>query len=68
MKVERGSPHRRIVEMANETGAALIVMGSRGRTGLAALGSVSERVAHRAGCSVLIVRRAFHPEADEAAR
>jgi nucleotide-binding universal stress UspA family protein len=69
MKVEHGSPHRRIVEVASETGASLIVMGSRGRTGLAALGSVSERVTHRAGCSVLLVRRALHPvrEDDRAA-
>lgn len=65
MKVEQGSPHRRIVEVANETGASLIVMGSRGRTGLAALGSVSERVTHHASCSVLIVSRALHPARDE---
>lgn len=41
------------------------VMGSRGRTGLAALGSVSERVVHHAGCSVLIVRRPAHPAQEE---
>jgi nucleotide-binding universal stress UspA family protein len=35
---------------------------SRGLTGVKALGSVSERVAHRASCSVLIVRRKAHPE------
>ncbi|HEU6444578.1 MAG TPA: universal stress protein [Gaiellaceae bacterium] len=34
----------------------LLVVGSRGLTGLATLGSVSERVAHRAACSVLVVR------------
>lgn len=34
----------------------LLVVGSRGLRGLKALGSVSERVAHRADCSVLIVR------------
>ncbi|HSK76192.1 MAG TPA: universal stress protein [Thermoanaerobaculia bacterium] len=61
LKVERGSPHRRIVEVAQEIGASLIVMGSRGRTGLAALGSVSERVTHRADCSVLVVRQSSHP-------
>ena len=65
MRVEQGSPHRRIVEVANQVGAGLIVMGSRGRTGLAALGSVSERVSHRADCSVLIVRRPAHPVRDE---
>jgi len=36
--------------------AALVVVGSRGLHGLAALGSVSERVAHDARCSVLVVR------------
>ena len=36
--------------------ADLLVVGSRGLHGLRALGSVSERVAHRAGCSVLVVR------------
>lgn len=37
-------------------GADLLVVGSRGLHGLRALGSVSERVAHRAACSVLVVR------------
>jgi nucleotide-binding universal stress UspA family protein len=36
--------------------ADLIVVGSRGLHGPRALGSVSERVAHRAPCSVLVVR------------
>jgi nucleotide-binding universal stress UspA family protein len=36
--------------------ADLVVVGSRGLHGLASLGSVSERVAHRAACSVLVVR------------
>jgi nucleotide-binding universal stress UspA family protein len=36
--------------------ADLLVVGSRGLTGLRALGSVSERVAHRAPCSLLVVR------------
>lgn len=35
--------------------ADLVVVGSRGLHGLRALGSVSERVAHRAHCSVLVV-------------
>jgi nucleotide-binding universal stress UspA family protein len=34
----------------------LLVMGSRGLHGVRALGSVSERVAHDARCSVLVVR------------
>ncbi len=36
--------------------ADLVVVGSRGLHGLRALGSVSERVAHEAPCSVLVVR------------
>jgi nucleotide-binding universal stress UspA family protein len=64
LRVEHGSPHRRIVEVANDARASLIVMGSRGRTGLAALGSVSERVTHSASCSVLIARRPSHPARD----
>ena len=41
---------------AASTGADLLVLGSRGLHGLKSLGSVSERVAHRALCSTLIVR------------
>lgn len=37
-------------------GADPLVVGSRGVTGLRALGSVSERVAHHAPCSLLVVR------------
>jgi nucleotide-binding universal stress UspA family protein len=36
--------------------ADLLVVGSRGLHGVRALGSVSERVGHRAHCSVLVVR------------
>lgn len=36
--------------------ADLLVIGSRGLHGIKALGSVSERVAHEARCSVLVVR------------
>jgi nucleotide-binding universal stress UspA family protein len=36
--------------------ADLVVVGSRGLHGMRALGSVSERVAHQAHCSVLVVR------------
>jgi len=36
--------------------AELLVVGSRGLHGIRALGSVSERVAHQAACSVLVVR------------
>ena len=36
--------------------ADLVVVGSRGLHGLRSLGSVSERVAHDAGCSVVVAR------------
>ncbi len=57
----RGSPHRGIENFAASAKASLVVIGSRGMSGLKALGSVSERVAHRSPCSVLVVRRANHP-------
>jgi nucleotide-binding universal stress UspA family protein len=53
--VEDGSPVDALVAAAAEAG--LLVVGSRGLTGVRALGSVSERVAHQAPCSVLVVRR-----------
>ena len=49
-----------VVGEAEALGADLIVVGSRGRTGLArlALGSVAEKVMRTAHCSVLVVRLA----------
>jgi nucleotide-binding universal stress UspA family protein len=47
-------PVSTLVEASME--ADLLVVGSRGLHGIKALGSVSERVAHGARCSVLIVR------------
>lgn len=64
VEVLEGSPHRELVAYATEARAGLVVIGSRGRTGIRALGSVSERVAHRAPCSVLIVRHTQHPGRD----
>ena len=49
-----GKPVRALVEASSE--ADLLVVGSRGLHGLKALGSVGERVAHQARCSVLVVR------------
>ena len=53
-----GSPARRIVEHAGDTGVDLIVMGTHGRTGLGhlLLGSVAERVVRTAKCPVLTTR------------
>jgi universal stress protein A len=58
LRVVFGRPFDRIVEMAIQEKAALIVMGTHGRTGLAhlALGSVAERVVRLAPCSVLTVK------------
>jgi nucleotide-binding universal stress UspA family protein len=44
------------VLVAASADADLLVLGSRGLHGMKSLGSVSERVAHRAECSTLIVR------------
>jgi nucleotide-binding universal stress UspA family protein len=52
---EHGEPAVRVLVAAAEP-ADLIVVGSRGLQSLKALGSVSERIAHQAGCSVLVVR------------
>ena len=56
-RLEAGTAHARLIEIANEVGAALLTSGARGVRGVKALGSVSERVAHQASCSVLIIRR-----------
>ena len=53
--VEETSPVDALVAGAGR--ADLLVVGNRGLHGVRALGSVSERVAHKAPCSVLVVRR-----------
>jgi nucleotide-binding universal stress UspA family protein len=56
--VVRASGHadERILQAATSENVALVAVGSRGLGGVRALGSVSERVAHRAPCSVLVAR------------
>ena len=44
----------RICEEAKAYRASMVVIGRRGLGGVKALGSVSERVLHRAQCSVLV--------------
>lgn len=52
--------------VAASADADLLIVGSRGLHGIKALGSVSERVAHQARCSVLIVRESSpHPSDEE---
>jgi hypothetical protein len=55
--VVHGDPASRIVDLASEIGAGLIIVPSHSRTGVrrALLGSVAERVARFARCPVLIV-------------
>ena len=45
--------------------ADLVVVGSRGLHGIRALGSVSERVAHTAACSALVVRKPAWERGDD---
>jgi type II secretory ATPase GspE/PulE/Tfp pilus assembly ATPase PilB-like protein len=53
-----GTPHREICRYAQEHEIDLIVMGTRGRTGIAhvTIGSVAERVLRGAPCPVIVVR------------
>jgi nucleotide-binding universal stress UspA family protein len=62
-KLVSGLPAGRIVEVAAQVGAPLIVVGSRGRTGLPhiLLGSVAERVAQTATVPVVVVKRSPDP-------
>jgi nucleotide-binding universal stress UspA family protein len=54
-----GHPAEVIIEIANQKHADLIVVGSRGLTGIKRylLGSVSSKVSEHAPCNVMIVRR-----------
>jgi nucleotide-binding universal stress UspA family protein len=53
-----GNPAAAILHAAEELGASIVVVATRGRTGLArlALGSVAETVVRHSHCSVLAVR------------
>ena len=53
-----GKPAQEILDLAREVGADLIIVGSKGLTGVErfVLGSVSERVVREAGCAVTIAR------------
>jgi len=58
--VELGAPYAEIVRRAEAWNADLVVIGSRGRTGIsrAMLGSVAEHVVRAAHCPVLVARPA----------
>jgi nucleotide-binding universal stress UspA family protein len=53
-----GAADAEIVKLAEEIGAGLVVMGSRGQGGMwrALMGSVSNSVVRHAHCAVLVVR------------
>jgi universal stress protein A len=57
--IKHGVPWLEIVELAKTEKVDLIVIGTRGRTGLprVLLGSVAQRVVRHAPCSVLVTRR-----------
>jgi uncharacterized protein YeaO (DUF488 family) len=58
-ELEEAGTDQEIVNLAEEIGAGLIVLGSRGRGGIrrALMGSVSDSVVRHAHCPVLVVRR-----------
>ena len=58
VQLDRGAPAARILAVAAEESADLVVMGTHGRTGLdrLVLGSVADRVIRTATCPVLTVR------------
>lgn len=61
--VHIGKPADEILRVAKDVGADLIIVGSKGLTGLerAVLGSVSEKVVREAGCTVEVAREKTYP-------
>jgi nucleotide-binding universal stress UspA family protein len=56
-EVKQGIAYREIIEKEEAERVELIVIGSRGKTGLLGhLGSVADRVSRAAKCPVLIVK------------
>ncbi len=56
-RIEDGVPYEKICEVAGDSGADLIIMGSHGRTGIGKvfIGSVTERVISKAKCCPVLV-------------
>lgn len=56
--LRKGDPAEVLLDVVDEEGADLIVVGSKGMSGgrRFLIGSVPNKVSHHAGCSVLIVR------------
>ena len=62
-KVDTWDPEHPVTALVERSRKAdLIVVGSRGLHGLRALGSISERVAHQARCSVLVLHHGTSAE------
>jgi nucleotide-binding universal stress UspA family protein len=68
-RLEEGDAATQILQVAQETGCDLIVLGTHGRTGHGRLmmGSVAEQVLRTASCPVLTVRTPFPPSEAEGA-
>jgi nucleotide-binding universal stress UspA family protein len=57
-RIVEGQPAQSIIKVAEDTGADMIVMGSRGLGGMQSLllGSTSHKVSHLAPCTVVTVK------------
>ena len=69
--VRIGVPYEQILDVAEESSADLVVIGTHGRTGVrrVLLGSVSERVVRLANCPVYVVRpKTYENTAEENAQ
>lgn len=64
--VRIGRAAEEILDLAREIGADLIIVGSKGRTGVEhlVLGSVAEQVVREAGCTVQVARRKTYEHVD----
>jgi nucleotide-binding universal stress UspA family protein len=68
LKITGGRPERRLLKETKRRRTDLLIVGHRGVSGVqrALLGSVSERCAHNAVCSVLVVRSGGQSDSDNA--
>ncbi|MCB0731262.1 MAG: universal stress protein, partial [Ignavibacteriae bacterium] len=62
--IRDGKPYTEILKEEKESGADLIVISTRGISGLQGVlyGSVTEKVVRHAACSVLVVRKVINRE------